>query len=179
VANRGTGRLEEDEYPRRSRIHLRNLGSNRSISWNEGPRMPTLLRIDAHHIVSPGFVEELRSLLLPLTLAWTPARSLQPPSRRGRPRARRSARVTRGGGSGAVPTTMRRDSPATIRGGSGFRRGAAAPWRASPRSKTARHTRGRQRRRLADNGGQHNSKAGKDTNRAVRSIKSVPEVEGN
>jgi hypothetical protein len=32
-------------------------------------------RIDVHHhIVSPGFVEELRSLLQPPTLNWTPER---------------------------------------------------------------------------------------------------------
>jgi hypothetical protein len=130
VANRGTGRLEKYEYPRRSRIHLRNLGSNRSFRWDEGPRMPTLpsYRCFTTHIVSSGFVEELRSLLLPPTLAWTPARSLQPPSRRWRPRARGSARMTRGGGSGAMPTTLWRGSPAIIRGGSGFRRGAASPY---------------------------------------------------
>jgi hypothetical protein len=35
-------------------------------------------RIDVHHhIVSPGYLEELRSLLLPVTLNWTPARSIE------------------------------------------------------------------------------------------------------
>jgi 6-methylsalicylate decarboxylase len=40
--------------------------------------MPSPHRIDVHHhIVSPGFVEELRSLLQPPTLNWTPARSIE------------------------------------------------------------------------------------------------------
>src|SRR6202162_4897484 len=40
--------------------------------------MPTPHRIDVHHhIVSPGFVEELRSLLQPPTLNWTPERSIE------------------------------------------------------------------------------------------------------
>jgi 6-methylsalicylate decarboxylase len=40
--------------------------------------VPTPHRIDVHHhIVSPGFVEELRSRLQPPTLNWTPARSIE------------------------------------------------------------------------------------------------------
>jgi 6-methylsalicylate decarboxylase len=40
--------------------------------------VPTAHRIDIHHhIVSPGFVNELRSLLQPPTLNWTPERSLE------------------------------------------------------------------------------------------------------
>jgi predicted TIM-barrel fold metal-dependent hydrolase len=40
--------------------------------------MATPHRIDVHHhIVSPGFVEELRSLLQPPTLNWTPERSIE------------------------------------------------------------------------------------------------------
>ena len=40
--------------------------------------MPVPHRIDVHHhIVSPGFVEELKSLLQPPTLSWTPARSIE------------------------------------------------------------------------------------------------------
>jgi predicted TIM-barrel fold metal-dependent hydrolase len=40
--------------------------------------MPAAHRIDVHHhIVSPGFVAELRSRLQPPTLAWTPARSIE------------------------------------------------------------------------------------------------------
>jgi predicted TIM-barrel fold metal-dependent hydrolase len=40
--------------------------------------MPTPHRIDVHHhIVSPGFVAELRSLLQPPTLNWTPQRSIE------------------------------------------------------------------------------------------------------
>src|SRR5260370_1022964 len=40
--------------------------------------MPTPHRIDVHHhIVSPGFVEELRSLLQPPTLNWTPDHSIE------------------------------------------------------------------------------------------------------
>lgn len=46
--------------------------------------MPAPHRIDVHHhIVSPGFVEELRSLLQPPTLAWTPARSIEDMDRAG------------------------------------------------------------------------------------------------
>lgn len=46
--------------------------------------MPDLHRIDVHHhIVSPLFVEELRSRLQPPTLAWTPARSLEDMDRAG------------------------------------------------------------------------------------------------
>jgi predicted TIM-barrel fold metal-dependent hydrolase len=40
--------------------------------------MPTPHRIDVHHhIVSPGFAAELRSLLQPPTLNWTPERSIE------------------------------------------------------------------------------------------------------
>src|SRR5258708_39377479 len=46
--------------------------------------MPTPHRIDVHHhIVSPGFVAELRSRLQPPTLAWTPARSIEDMDRSG------------------------------------------------------------------------------------------------
>jgi predicted TIM-barrel fold metal-dependent hydrolase len=46
--------------------------------------MATPHRIDVHHhIVSPGFVQELRSLLQPPTLAWTPARSIEDMDRAG------------------------------------------------------------------------------------------------
>jgi 6-methylsalicylate decarboxylase len=41
-------------------------------------------RVDVHHhIVSPGYLEELRSLLLPVTLDWTPARSIEDMDRAG------------------------------------------------------------------------------------------------
>jgi 6-methylsalicylate decarboxylase len=41
-------------------------------------RMPAPHRIDIHHhIVSPGFVEELKSRLQPPTLNWTPERSIE------------------------------------------------------------------------------------------------------
>src|SRR3984893_2290241 len=40
--------------------------------------MPTPHRSDVHHhIVSPGFVAELKSLLQPPTLNWTPERSIE------------------------------------------------------------------------------------------------------
>ena len=46
--------------------------------------MPAPHRIDVHHhIVSPGFVEELRTLLQPPTLAWTPSRSIEDMDRAG------------------------------------------------------------------------------------------------
>jgi 6-methylsalicylate decarboxylase len=46
--------------------------------------MPAPHRIDVHHhIVSPGFVEELGSLLQPPTLSWTPARSIEDMDRAG------------------------------------------------------------------------------------------------
>ena len=46
--------------------------------------MVTPHRIDVHHhIVSPGFTEELKSLLQPPTLAWTPARSIEDMDRAG------------------------------------------------------------------------------------------------
>src|SRR3979490_12971 len=41
-------------------------------------------RIDVHHhIVSPAFTAELKSLLQPPTLAWTPARSIDDMDRAG------------------------------------------------------------------------------------------------
>jgi 6-methylsalicylate decarboxylase len=47
-------------------------------------RMPVPNRIDIHHhIVSPGFVEELKSRLQPPTLNWTPARSIEDMDRAG------------------------------------------------------------------------------------------------
>jgi predicted TIM-barrel fold metal-dependent hydrolase len=46
--------------------------------------MPAPHRLDVHHhIVSPGYLEELRSLLLPVTLDWTPARSIEDMDRAG------------------------------------------------------------------------------------------------
>jgi 6-methylsalicylate decarboxylase len=46
--------------------------------------MATPHRIDVHHhIVSPGFVEELRSRLQPPTLSWTPQRSIEDMDRAG------------------------------------------------------------------------------------------------
>ncbi len=46
--------------------------------------MPAPHRIDIHHhIVSPGFVEELRSRLQPPTLNWTPERSIEDMDRAG------------------------------------------------------------------------------------------------
>jgi predicted TIM-barrel fold metal-dependent hydrolase len=46
--------------------------------------MPAPHRIDVHHhIVSPGFVEELRARLQPPTLGWTPARSIEDMDRAG------------------------------------------------------------------------------------------------
>jgi predicted TIM-barrel fold metal-dependent hydrolase len=46
--------------------------------------MPAPRRIDVHHhIVSPGFVAEIRSLLQPPTLNWTPARSIEDMDRSG------------------------------------------------------------------------------------------------
>ena len=46
--------------------------------------MPTPHRIDVHHhIVSPGFTDELKSLLQPPTLNWTPARSIEDMDRAG------------------------------------------------------------------------------------------------
>jgi predicted TIM-barrel fold metal-dependent hydrolase len=46
--------------------------------------MPAPHRIDVHHhIVSPGFVGELKSLLQPPTLNWTPARSIEDMDRAG------------------------------------------------------------------------------------------------
>src|SRR4030088_839401 len=50
--------------------------------------MPVPHRIDVHHhIVSPGFVEELKSLLQPPTLSWTPAGSIEDMARAGSPTA--------------------------------------------------------------------------------------------
>jgi predicted TIM-barrel fold metal-dependent hydrolase len=46
--------------------------------------VPTPHRIDVHHhIVSPGFVAELKSLLQPPTLNWTPERSIEDMDRAG------------------------------------------------------------------------------------------------
>ncbi len=46
--------------------------------------MPTPHRIDIHHhIVSPGFVAELRAMLQPPTLNWTPERSIEDMDRAG------------------------------------------------------------------------------------------------
>src|SRR5260370_22210155 len=52
--------------------------------WSRGPAMAAPHRIDVHHhIVSPGFVPELKSLLQPPTLAWTPERSIEDMDRAG------------------------------------------------------------------------------------------------
>ena len=46
--------------------------------------MPAPHRIDVHHhIVSPGFVAELRARLQPPTLNWTPERSIEDMDRAG------------------------------------------------------------------------------------------------
>jgi predicted TIM-barrel fold metal-dependent hydrolase len=46
--------------------------------------MPIAHRIDVHHhIVSPGFTAEMRALLQPPTLNWTPARSIEDMDRAG------------------------------------------------------------------------------------------------
>jgi predicted TIM-barrel fold metal-dependent hydrolase len=46
--------------------------------------MPSPHRIDVHHhIVSPGFTAEMRALLQPPTLNWTPARSIEDMDRAG------------------------------------------------------------------------------------------------
>src|SRR5258708_1335649 len=59
------------------------MGRDDQSLWSVSP-MPAPHRIDVHHhIVSPGFVEELRSLLQPPTLNWTPERSIEDMDRAG------------------------------------------------------------------------------------------------